>query len=124
MRYSKVTHYLLLIFFLVLAFFPDFAEARRGRGGAGGTLWWIPVVIVGVFVAFVNKNIPRLWEYILGLAFLVFVSLFGAIGLKEIGIIERESIFITSVFIFIFILFAPPYYLKIKSRINNGKEKN
>ncbi|TGV17173.1 hypothetical protein E5N72_18255 [Pseudoalteromonas sp. MEBiC 03607] len=121
MPFSRKTFFFLLIVIFLMILFPDVAEARRGRGGSGGTLWWIPIVLIGGIVTYVNKNIPRLWEYIFTLTCLVFISFFSGIGLNEFGIIEKDDVLLSSVFIFLSIIFGPPIYLKLKNRLKNGK---
>lgn len=107
---------LFLIVEMGLFLLPEVAEARRG--GRGGTLWWIPIVIIGGIIYAINKIIPELWSWIGGLAVMLFLSFLGAGLLQWLGLIEREQMLLSVPFIFIAITFGPYLFHKIRQYVS------
>ncbi|WP_351089581.1 hypothetical protein [Shewanella sp. S1-49-MNA-CIBAN-0167] len=92
-----------IVLTLSLFLFPEVAEAGRGAS-RGGTLWWIPIVIVGGIIFFINKNTPELWTLIVAHVVLFFVSCLAAIFLKWTDFINQEDTFTAAGVIFVLIV--------------------
>jgi len=114
---------LIILIELSLLFFPEVAEARGG-GRRGGTLWWIPLTIIGGAIYLVNKKLPGIWDWLGGLTIIILLSFAGALFLDWIGVIEHEYTVIFILFIFLSIMFGPHLFQKIRKYIstqrNNG----
>lgn len=110
---------LFLIVEMGLFLLPEIAEARRGgRGGSrGGTLWWIPIVIIGGIIYAINEIIPELWSWLGGLAIMLFLSVLGAGLLQWLGLIERKQMLLSVPFVFIAITFGPYLFHKIRQYV-------
>lgn len=91
---------------LTLLLVPHVAEAARG-GNRGGTILWIPVVIIVWTVFFINKKFPNFWDLLFGLVIVIFLSFITAAVLIWAGIIEREQIIFSALIVFLLISFGP-----------------
>lgn len=111
---------LFLIVEMGLFLLPEVAEARRGGrgGGRSGTLWWIPIVIIGGIIYVINEIIPELRSWLGGLAVMLFLSFLGAGLLQWLGLIEREQMLLSVPFIFIAITFGPYLFYKIRQYVS------
>ncbi|MFN4055195.1 MAG: hypothetical protein ACK4GU_10005 [Alishewanella aestuarii] len=112
----------LMIIVLILLLTPNVAEAGRG-GSRSGTLWWIPLVIVGGVIYFLNKNVPDFWGVIFMHIVLLFVACFGVVFLKWAGIIEQEDMLISIPVVFIIIIIALRAWDKNKQMALKNKNK-
>ena len=115
--------FLLIASVLALSFYPDVVEASRG-GSRGGTLWWIPIVIIGGIIFSINKSIPDLWGIIVVHVALLFVACLGAIFLKWVGFITQEDILITIPIIFVLIIIGLRTSHKSKQNASKSGDKN
>lgn len=107
---------------LILLLTPNVAEAGRG-GSQGGTLWWIPVVIVGGVIYLLNKNAPDFWGVIFVHIALLFAACFGVIFLKWAGIIEQEDMLISIPVVFVIIIIALRVWHTNKQNALKNKNK-
>ena len=117
-----ISKFLFFIIFIALTLslflFPEVAEAGRG-GSRDGTLWWIPIAIVGGVIFFIDKNIPELWTLIVGYVVLFFVSCLGAIFLQWTDFISQEDTFTAAGVIFVLIVIG--LHSSGKNKMNSSK---
>ena len=123
MKINKILFLCLLITLaLILLLNPNVAEAGRG-GSQSGTLWWIPVVIIGGVIYLLKKNVPDFWGVIFVHVALLFVACFGVVFLKWAGIIEQEDMLISIPVVFVLIIIALRAWHSNKQNALKNKDK-